>query len=167
MRPVTVAISDIDRSRRTRNEHALRDVSDVTLLTNVTAANGAEFTTRRLKPRTNITIIEDEVARVRRLKPRVLLVDLSLCQDSDENCIMLKSLHHECPATLAVLVGEEAGNEDLIIKALEAGARGYLSYEAVHQHLAKVASVVNNGEVWVSRKMLGKVMDRVQGYELH
>ena len=163
MQPVSVAIADVDRGRRTKYEHALRGMAGVKLLENVASGVDAVFTTRRAKVRTNVSVIEDELARVKRLMPRVLLMDIKLCPD--ENCIMLESLHHECPATLVVLVGDESDSEELIMKALEAGARGYLSHEVAHHQFPKVASVVSRGEVWVSRKMLGRVMDRVQHRE--
>ena len=163
MQPVSVAIADVDHDRRTRYEYALRGKPDVELLANIASSVDVAFTTRRAKLRTNITVVEDELARVKRLMPRVLLMDIKLCPK--ENCIMLELLRRECPATLIVLVGDESGNEELIMDALEAGARGYLSHETAHQQFPKVASVVSRGEAWVPRKILGKIMDRVQHRE--
>lgn len=166
MQPVSVAIADVDYGRRATYEHSLRDEPGVRLLANVASDTGtptSRYPDRRARSRENVTVIEDELARVKRLMPRVLLMDMSLC--ADESCIMLKSLRRECPETLVVLVGDESGDEDLILKALETGARGYLSHEAAHHHLPRVAPVIDRGEVWVSRKMLGKVMDRIQHRE--
>jgi DNA-binding NarL/FixJ family response regulator len=162
---VSVAISDTNYDRRSSYEYALREMPDVRLLANDESSADIPFTSRRLKSRINMTIVENELARIKRLMPRVLLMDMNLC--AEERCEMLESLRRECPETLVVLVGDESGNEELIMNALIAGARGYLSHETVHHHLPKVAKVVHHGEFWVARKMLGTMMDRVKNHELH
>ena len=163
MQPITVAIADADRSRRATFEQSWGDASDVRLLAN--ASTNGHVENRRLKSRDGITVIEDEIARAKRLVPRVLLVDTNLCPDEDYS--ILQQLHSECPSTYLLLMGDEIANDDLIIKALECGARGYVSHETVNRHLARIASAVDRGEAWVSRKVLGKLIDRIQRHEVH
>jgi DNA-binding NarL/FixJ family response regulator len=165
MQPVTVAIADADHDRRLIYEQFLRDVPEVALLANGASSGNPVIHNRRAKPRNNITVIEEEVARAKRLLPRVLLVHSSLCPD--ENYSILRLLNRDCPSTYVVLVGDELANEELIIKALESGARGYVSHETVNQNLAKLASAIDRGEAWVSRKILGKIVNRIHGYETH
>ena len=75
---------------------------------------------------------------------------------------MLKSLRIECPETLVVLLADEsAQQEELIIQALARGARGYLNLEADPILILKAVHVIDRGEAWVPRKMLGKIMDKV------
>ena len=166
MQPVTVAIADADSDRRARYEHSLRDELGVVLLTNVTSSNDAMFASRRAKSRAHIPVTENEVARAKRLKPQVLLIDSNLC--SGGKFPMLVSLRRECPETFAVLLIDDdcSVSEDMIIQAMDAGARGYLSHEAAQRNLSRVAQVVERGEIWVSRKMLGKIMDRVLRHEV-
>lgn len=166
MQPVTVAIADADSDRRTRYEQSLRDELGVVLLTNVTSSNDAMFASRRAKSRAHIPVAENEVARAKRLKPRVLLVDSNLC--SGENFPMLASLRRECPETFVVLLIDDDGSisEETIIQAMDAGARGYLSRETAQRNLSRVAQVVERGEIWVPRKMLGKILDRVLHHEV-
>ncbi len=159
MQPITVAIAEEDGSRRAKFEHSLQEVQGIKVLTNVATSEGNMTKNRRLKPRTNITAIEDAVARIRRLNPRVLLANLKQCTDAD--CSMLLSLRHECPQTLVVLLADESGQqEDRVMKALAIGARGYLSGEADSNYLSKAVHVIDRGEAWVPRKMLGKIMDQ-------
>jgi DNA-binding NarL/FixJ family response regulator len=165
MQTVSVAIADLDRDRRSSHERHLEAMPGVSLLADVASNFNATYVTRRSKPRTNITAAENEVARVKRLVPRVLLMDTSMCQD--ENCELVGTLRQECPGTVVLLVGTESENEELIMKALLAGARGYLSYEDVHKQMSKVADVVSRGEVWMPRKIFGKIMERVQNHEFH
>lgn len=166
MQPVTVAIADADYDRRISYEHSLRDETGVKLLTDIASSNDAKLTTRRAKSRSNIAVSENEVARARRLRPRVLLVDLDLC--AEINFSMLASLHRECPETFVVLLVDDdnSTSEETVMKAMEAGARGYLSRETVHRYLSRAAQVIERGEVWVPRKMLGKIMDRVMRHEV-
>lgn len=172
IQPVTVAIADTDRDRRAGYERLLQGEIGVTLLTNVTSSNEVvdekrlsgrpsdhAFVNRRLKPRTNITASEDEVARIKRLKPLVLLVNLNLC--TDEDYALLLSLRRECPGALMVLLADDSIQESQIIQALEIGARGYLKYETVQLHLSMAIRVVGRGEAWVPRKMLGNIMDHM------
>lgn len=160
MQPITVAIADTDRGRQTKFEHSLQGEEGIRVLTNVVSSEGDVVNNRRLKPRTSISAIEDAVARVRRLNPRVLLANLNQCMDED--CAMLVSLRRECPETLVVLLSEETVREDQVIQALARGARGCLSRESAPPYLSKVVHVVDRGEAWVPRKMLGKIMDEVR-----
>ena len=166
MQPVTVAVADADSDRRARYEHSLRDELGVVLLTNVASSNDSTLVSRRAKSRAHISATENEVARVKRLKPRVLLVDSNLC--SGEDMTMLVSLRRECHETLVVLLvaDESSISEEMIIQAMGAGARGYLSRETAQRNLSRVAQVVERGEIWVPRKMLCKIMDRVLRHEV-
>ena len=161
MQPVTVAVADADNDRRAKYEHSLRDELGVVLLTNGVSSNNSTLVSRRAKSRAHIPATENEVARAKRLKPRVLLVDSNLC--SGENLSMLASLRRECQETLVVLLvaDESSISEEVIIQAMGAGVRGYLSREAAQHNLSRVAQVVDRGDIWVPRKMLGKILDRV------
>ena len=165
MHIITVAIADSDQARRAKHERSLQQVAGIKLLTNSVSSHLPTDIDRRGEARINISLIEDEIARAKRLKPNVLLVDLDLLQDSD--CFILKSMRYECPETKIVLLTNDSENEDLILDALEAGARGYLNREAAQQHLSKAAAVISQGEIWVSRKMLSKIMDRIQIHNMH
>lgn len=163
IQPVTVAIADADHARRAKYERLLQGEIGITLLTNVAssteARNDSEFVNRRLKPRTDVTAKEDEVARIKRLKPLVLLVNLDLC--TDEDYALLLSLRRECPETLMVLLADDSIQESQLIKILEIGARGYLKNETVQHHLSMAIRVVGRGEAWVPRKMLGDIMSQM------
>lgn len=165
MQPVTVAVADADSARRTRYEHSVRDEHGVSMLSDGASSNDAYFEPRRTHSRANISVTENEVARARRLMPRILLVDLNLCEDI--NFSVLSTLHRECPDTYVVLIVDDdsAISENFIMQAIEDGVRGYIGRQTSHQILSKVAEVVDRGEIWASRKMLGKIMDRVLNNE--
>lgn len=160
MQAITVAITDEDGGRRAKFERSLQGEQGIEVLANTKTGESDMTGERRLIPRAGITAIEDVVARVRRLNPRILLANLKQCTDAD--CAMLVSLRRECPGTLVVLLADEsAQQEDQVMRALAKGARGYLNIEADPAHISKAVHVIDRGEAWVPRKMLGKIMDQV------
>lgn len=159
MQMVTVAVADADPGRRTKLDQSLQSGQGIKVLANVTS-NGSEISSdRRLKPRTNITAIEDVVARIGRLKPRILFVNLD--QSTDEGFALLEALHRECPETFVVLLTDKSAKDEQIMQALASGARGCLNLEAAPFYFFKAVHAVDHGEIWVTRKMLGKIMDKV------
>jgi len=160
MNKVTVAIADTDPTRRANLEQSLQSGEDIMVLTNVmSVSNGLEASSeRRLKPRTDITEIEDVIARIGRLKPRILFVNLD---ESTGGFALLEALYREYPETLMVLLTDKSAKEEEILQALASGVRGCLDYEATPAYLLKAVRVIDRGEVWVTRKMLGKIMDKV------
>lgn len=160
MQPITVAIADENVERRARFERSLQGNQGVRVLTNTTTNEGGATGERRLSSRANMTAIEDVTARTRRLSPRILLVNLKQCTEADG--ALLESLRRECPDTLVVLLAEESDQqEEQIMQALAKGARGYLGFEADPMLVSKAAQVIDRGEAWVPRKMLGKIMDQM------
>ncbi len=159
MQTVTIAIADADPGRRTKLEQSLRGGEGIKVLTNV-MSNGSEASIdRRRKSRTSMAIIEDVVALVARLNPRILFVNLD--QSADEDFALLEALRCECPETLVVLLTDKSAADDRIIEALANGARGCLSHESDPFYFSKAAHMVDRGEVWVTRRMLAKIMDKV------
>jgi len=160
MQTITVAIADEDWERRTKFEHSLQGERGIKVLMNVKSIDGEMAVDRRLNPRTNISAIDNVVARIRRLNPRILLANMKQFTDSD--CAMLVSLRRECPETLVVLLADEqVPQEDKVMQALASGARGYLNIETDSVNFSKAIQVIDRGEAWVPRKMLGKIMNQV------
>lgn len=160
MQPITVAVFDQNVGRRAKFEHLLQGEQSIKLLLNPKSNEGDMIKNRRLIPRTNISPAEDMVAGIRRLNPRILFVNIKQC--IEEDCAMLMSLRRECPQTLVVLLADESVQEEnQVLHALASGARGYLNFEAESLHLSKAVHVIDRGEAWVPRKMLGKIIDQV------
>jgi len=158
MKKVTVAIADTDPERREKLEQSLQGEPDIQVLTNVISNETETSGERRLISRTDITEIEDVVARIGRLKPRILFVNLD---ESTGGFALLEALYREYPETLLVLLTDKSAKEGEIIQALAKGARGCLDHEAAPAYFLKAVRVIDRGEVWVTRKMLGKIMDEV------
>jgi DNA-binding NarL/FixJ family response regulator len=160
MEIITVAIADEDNERLEKFEHSLKGEQGIRVLTNEKTREGEMTVDRRLNSRTNVSAIDNVVARIRRLNPRILLANMKQCTDAD--CAMLVSLRRECPETLVVLLADDnVPQEDKVMQALASGARGYLNMEKDSMHLSKAMQVIDRGEAWVPRKMLGNIMNQV------
>ena len=160
MQPITVAIADEDAGRRAKLERALQSEQGVRVLTNVATSGSGVTRNRRRQSRQGMTAVEDAVARVRRLNPRILLVNLNQGTSADGE--MLLSLGRECPETMIILMADESQpQEEQIVQALSKGARGILDFDADPILITKAVQVIDRGEAWVPRRMLGRLMDQV------
>ena len=157
MQMVTVAIADTDPGRRIKLEQYLQDGPGIKVLINIMPSK--KEIKHQLEPDTAVIPVDEVVARIGQLKPRIVFV--SLDQSIGGDFALLEALHRECPETLVLLLADKSVQEEQIIQALASGARGCLSHEADPLYFLKAVHVVDRGEIWVTRKMLGKIMDRV------
>ena len=97
------------------------------------------------------------IATVRKFKPRVLVCSFEMCTDTDFP--LLLGLRRECPYTRVVLLADDRIEEDRLMHALRIGASGYLGHDEVQLQLAKAVRRVDQGETWVPRRMLGKMVE--------
>ncbi len=159
MQTVTVAIADTNSGRRSKLEQILRGEQGIEVLANV-VSNGNDITRdRQPEAHASVTEIENIVAKISRLRPRILFIHLD--PSNDANFSLLEALHRQYPETFVVLLTDKSIREEQILQALANGARGYLSHEADPFHFLKAVRVVDRGEIWVTRQMLGKIMDKV------
>lgn len=74
---------------------------------------------------------------------------------------LLPIIKQKSPATKALIVSS-AIDESAVVKALELGAKGYLSKNASSSCLFNAIEVVINGELWIERKLVAKYFDGIQ-----
>ena len=159
MQAITVAIVDVDQENCVQLEQSLqKEKGRIEVLREVTSGFDS-MVERRLTPRTELTRVENIIARIRRLKPRVLLVNIKRLPDVIDD--LLTTLRKQCPETLILLLIDNTIGERVIMKALINGACGYLEENADASSLSKAVYAVDKGEAWVPRRMLAKIMDRI------
>lgn len=137
--PITVVIADSDQVKRTACEYLLRYEEDIQVVAQ--AATLKEITTAVLDH-----------------QPRVLLCRFSLA--AVEAFALLRALRGEYPAPSVLLLTDRSILEEQIIQSLNAGARGYLNYDGMSSLLAKAVRSVGQGEGWIPRPTLGRLLDR-------
>ena len=84
LQPINVAVADVNQQKRQVMEHFLQqDRRNFAVLTDVLSRQDERVNERRLKSRKNITLIENNLARIDRLKPQVLFVSAQYFLDAD------------------------------------------------------------------------------------
>jgi DNA-binding NarL/FixJ family response regulator len=87
----------------------------------------------------------------------MVLVGLQNPLDSFETLAKLKA---QRPNLKLIVMGSEA-NEETIISAIAAGAKGYLEETVTPEQVTQCIEVVESGSIWAPRKVLSKFVDRM------
>jgi DNA-binding NarL/FixJ family response regulator len=87
----------------------------------------------------------------------MVLVGLQNPLDSFETLAKLKT---QRPKLKLIVMGSEA-NEETIISAIAAGAKGYLEETVTPEQVTQCIEVVESGSIWAPRKVLSKFVDRM------
>ncbi len=97
----------------------------------------------------------DAVRAVRKLKPDVVIMDILM---ADLNGIeATEQICRECPATRVVILSMQSSSES-ILRALRAGARGYLFKESAGRELIQAIHAVRAGHRYLSAKVSDQVV---------
>lgn len=96
---------------------------------------------------------------VRQRRPTLLLLDLALPPAGGHALI---AQVREQSARTRVLAIDDQLDEGEVLRVAKTGAHGYMLEEAIPVYLAKAVRVMAAGEVWFSRKLMGKVVEELQ-----
>jgi DNA-binding NarL/FixJ family response regulator len=88
---------------------------------------------------------------------RFLIVDLSC----DPKWFEIQSMVCRVRPDLRVIVVGPAGNEDLILKSIKAGARAYLDSNSGPLALRQATEAVIQGTIWAPRRILSIIIDQL------
>lgn len=88
-------------------------------------------------------------------QPAVLLLDLALCDSA--GAAGIAELRTFSPGTHIVAMSRQP-SDDEGVAVLRAGARGYCNVHIDQRLLAKAVSSVQNGEVWVGRRLVDRLV---------
>ena len=68
---------------------------------------------------------------------------------------IISTIKERSPATKAIILTGGMG-EEIIIEAIKAGAKGYLSKNSSISRLFKAIKAVHNGQLWIERQLIAK-----------
>ncbi len=97
-----------------------------------------------------------EVLESAGLHPRVLLLDGVLCLR--EGTKLIRTFRRQSPQTRILVVTRSALDP---LDLLAQGARGYLRPLDLAAFLAKAVRALHEGEAWVPRRMVSRVLERL------
>jgi DNA-binding NarL/FixJ family response regulator len=116
---------------------------------------------RRLAPEPGIRVVAEtataaETLGAARYAPRILLLDSSLAQG--RGIALLHLFRRSSPDTrILVLTGQTS--QAALLDAIAHGAHGCLNRRQIRAFLPKAVRKVDQGEPWVSRKMVPRIID--------
>jgi len=91
-----------------------------------------------------------------------VVVDL----DSSERSLeILESVRLKRPDVRLIVIGP-AADDELVFKAIIAGARAYLSFSAGPELVRQAIEVVISGSIWAPRRLLSRLIDRLLNVRL-
>ena len=90
------------------------------------------------------------------LKPDIVLLDIIMPEM--DGLKVLPAIREKSPKTKALML-TVAKDEAMILKALKAGAKGYLSKDVGISDLIKAIQAVHQGELWVERKLMARFFE--------
>jgi len=91
-----------------------------------------------------------------------VVVDLHSSEGSLE---ILESVRLKRPDVRLIVIGPE-GDDELVFKAIVAGARAYLSFSAGPELVRQAIEVVTSGSIWAPRQLLSRLIDRLLNVHL-
>lgn len=99
---------------------------------------------------------QEAVELVEKLEPDVLLIDLAMPRLNGLDAIERINANHSRTRVIVVSI---YADEVLIIRALRAGARGYLPKDSFKEELYQAVRTVARGEVYLSSKVAETVLN--------
>lgn len=90
------------------------------------------------------------------LQPDVLLLDTHIC--TRRGLRVLPQIRKTSPRT-DVLIFSECSEDGFVNKALQLGAKGYLSKSLDHKDVVKAIRATRTGEIWAGRKVLAETLE--------
>lgn len=86
------------------------------------------------------------------------LVILSYAVRSHQTPDFIRLLLDVAPATSLVVVGDQMEEND-VLRCLSAGAKGYQTLSQLPHYSIKLVNAVMDGEAWVSRKLVARLLE--------
>jgi DNA-binding NarL/FixJ family response regulator len=87
----------------------------------------------------------------------VVILDISEMADWQE---MLLGVRRQRPDVRFVVLGQ-GGNDELVLRAIVAGARAYLDHQTGPLQVRQAVEVVLQGSIWAPRRLLSILIDRL------
>ena len=88
---------------------------------------------------------------------KYLVVDM---QSSSSGMKALETIRRARPDIRMIVIGP-AGNDELVMRSITAGARAFLDLSASPETVYEAVKIVTQGSIWAPRKLLSRLIDRL------
>ncbi|BCG63107.1 MAG: hypothetical protein methR_P0798 [Methyloprofundus sp.] len=89
--------------------------------------------------------------------PAIIFLEYEIAHKNTE--LYIKSLLNESPDSKVILAGKNLP-DSIIVDCLLSGLYGYVEMTDINQLFNKVVRLVGQGEAWVSRRLVGLLIER-------
>jgi len=93
-------------------------------------------------------------------KPSIILLDYEL--EKESTVLFINSLHLETPNSKVMLFGNNLSDE-IILSCMSSFISGYMEWRDVTKFLNKAIRSIEKGEAWLSRRLVGLLIHKLQG----
>lgn len=101
----------------------------------------------------------DGLMEVEKYQPTIIFLDYEIEEDNTD--IYIKTLLIESPETRIILVGNHLSDET-VLNSLMDGCFGYIDRQDMDQFFDKSIKFVGMGEAWVSRRLVGLLLEKMR-----
>jgi DNA-binding NarL/FixJ family response regulator len=98
----------------------------------------------------------DALDQIKKLSPHVAVIDITMPELNGIETT--RHLAESCPSTRVIILSMHSGMEQ-ILRALQAGAKGYILKESTGADIVEAIRTVNNGGFFLSDGVLEKIVD--------
>ena len=112
----------------------------------------------------DIIVLEDETSAfvsVSKKFPDVIILGYNIRGNETVEYIAL--LNRVSPGSKIVLIADNITEEE-VMRSFLAGARGYLPAQGTDKYINKCIRVVDCGEAWISRKLVGQFLEMLRDH---
>lgn len=156
MQPVTVMMVETEQDQSIAIEDLLINNKSIQILRE---AKSNDINSGDVSLQHSMNFVDSTLARINRLSPKVILINAN--QTVEEYLDLLNALQSQHPSVQCLLVINDSTSEAYILRALSNGAQGFVMNELASVDLLRITEALDQGEIWVSRKILAKAIDMI------
>ncbi|MGH7817838.1 MAG: response regulator [Candidatus Binatia bacterium] len=105
-----------------------------------------------------VSDVADIYGAITETEPTIVLIDFTAVSES--HYALLTEIRRSLPKTRVIFLCDDA-DQTKLIDAFRYGASGYLEAKDNDVFLAKAVRAVSNGEAWVPRRFVTKIVERL------
>ena len=125
----------------------------------IISSQGYSFTDNDFQMLEQTDDISLAVELCEKTSPNIILLDYSL--QMGQSNLLVKSLCCCSKESKIILLGDSLSDEQ-VLECLFVGIYGYLDINDFDRFLIKAIKVVNQGEAWVTRRLVGKLIESIR-----
>lgn len=123
--------------------------------------NAGQISAALCAKKTELICFSDEIQALNAAEQQPELIILNYAVQREQTPDYIRLLIAASPVSNLVVVGDNV-HEDDVFRCLLSGAKGFQELQQLPHYSDKLVRVVMQGEAWVSRKMVARLLDEIR-----